>query len=241
MKPFRRLREKLAKTKYGRLFLEEYDFKTTVFALLSLAVNVGFAVMNGVSAVMYSSLWFGAFAAYYLMLVLFRGGVIFSDRLAKGRYAERETAYLRAQQKIRLGSGAFLVIVGIAMCTAVGVSVVLGRPTRSGQIMAIATAAYTFYNITMAIVNLVRARRHGNPVVQSLRNLNFANACMSMVSLTVILLDTFSEGEEESFLLTMKSCVGFAACAVVLAIAAYMIVTSVNCLKGGISDEGRRE
>ncbi|MDE5896311.1 MAG: hypothetical protein K2H43_00690, partial [Clostridia bacterium] len=232
MKLISKIKERVKQNKYGKRFLERYEFKTAVMAVLSLAVNVAFAVMNGVSGVLYSSIWFGALAAYYVALILFRGGVIFSDAKSRIRHADDEAGYRRAQTKIYLGSGAFLVIVGIAMCVAVTQTVLSKRPTQSGEIMAIATAAYAFFKITMAIINLVRAKSHGNPVVQSLRNINFSNACMSMVSLTVLLIETFDDGTETpSKMLAMKALAGFAACALTLGMATFMIVQACKKLK----------
>lgn len=239
MKLVDKVKERIKRNRFGKRFLEQYGFKTMVLALLSLVINLGFAIMNGVSGILYSSIWFGALSAYYIALIIFRGGVILSDRASRKRHADDDAGYLRAQLKIYLAGGAFLVIVGIAMGVAVTQMVLSKRPTQSGEIMAISTAAYAFYKITLAIINLVRAKSHGNPVVQSLRNINFSNACMSMVSLTVLLIETFGEGEAQSGMLAMKACVGFAACALTLAMATIMIVRASKRLNEEQNDEGR--
>ena len=88
-----------------------------------------------------------------------------------------------------------------------------------------------FYKLVAAIVNLVRAKKSGDYVVQSLRNLNFVDACMSMVSLTVLMLGVFDETGDESFLLPMKAGVGFAACFITLPIAVTMILKTSFALK----------
>ena len=50
---------------------------------------------------------------------------------------------------------------------------------------------------------------------------------MSMVSLTVLMIATFSEtAEHASRLLFLKADVGFAACAAIIALAAVMIITA---------------
>lgn len=90
--------------------------------------------------------------------------------------------------------------------------------------MAITNAAYTFYKMTMAIYNLIKARKFNDPTVQALRNINFADACMALVSLTVILLSTFGEPDADSGLIILKALVGFAACAVIIAMAIRMVV-----------------
>ncbi|MCM1546721.1 MAG: hypothetical protein NC033_06800 [Clostridiales bacterium] len=231
MKIFGKFKERIKRNRPDKTFSERYGFKTLVLAVVSLVISVAFAVFNGVIGVLERSVWYGALAAYYIMLILFRGGVIAALRACKKRYEGDGDKLALSQHKIHLASGAFLVITEVAMATAVAQMVMSAPPASSGEIMAIATAAYTFFKITTAIINLVKAKKYADPVSQSLRCLSFADACMSMVSLTVVLLTTFGGGDDDGFLLTMKACVGFAACAVVLALATVMIITSAKKLR----------
>ena len=222
--------ERLKNTKFGKTFLEEYDFKTLVLAILSLIMSIVFAVFNGVIGVLERSVWYGALAAYYVTLILFRSGVIVADRLCRRRSGN----LLTAQNRIYLASGAFLVITEIAMAAAVTQMIIFGTPIKRGEILAIATAVYAFTKITLAIYNLVKAKKYADPVSRSLRCLNFADACMSMVSLTVVLLTTFgNEQEEGTMMIYLKAVSGFLACALVLALASYMIITAAKKSKGG--------
>lgn len=212
------------------MFLEQYGFKTFVVALLSLIVSVAFALFNGVIGILEKSAWYGTLAAYYITLIIFRSGVIVVDRVCKNRNYGGDRL-LHAQNKIHLASGAFLVVTEIAMAAAITQMVIFPTPVNRGEILAIATAAYAFTKITMAIYNLFKAKKFADPVSQSLRCLSFADACMSMVSLTVVLLVTFTEEPDENFMIPMKAGVGFAACAIVLALATYMIITSAKKLR----------
>lgn len=219
-----KITEKLKANKFTANVLENYDFKTTVFALLSFAITVAFAVMNLVSAIRYRLIWYGAIAAYYFVLILFRGGVLLaSDKCAK-KFAGNTEKYEKCKWQIYLASGVFLILLEFAMVAAVTQMILSERPTQSGEIMAITNAAYTFYKITMSIFNLVKARKFSNPVTQSLRNLNFADACKSIVSLTVLLISTFGTAESEATMLAMKGIVGFVACAIIIAMALFMII-----------------
>lgn len=225
--------DRIKNTKFGKMFLEQYDFKTLVLAVLSLIISIVFAVFNGVIGILEKSVWYGALAAYYITLIFFRSGVIVSDRVC----AKRARGTLTAQTKIYLASGVFLVVTEVAMAAAVTQMIIYGTPENRGEIMAIATAAYAFTKITLAIYNLVKAKKYADPVSGSLRCLNFADACMSMVSLTVVLLTTFGrEQEEGQMMIYIKALAGFAACAAVLALATYMIITSVKKLKSIKSD-----
>lgn len=223
MKFTEKLKSRISRHPLGKAFLQQYSFKTLVLGVASLILSIVFAVINGVIGVLEKSVWYGALAAYYITLIIFRGGVMTADRVCKLKSSD----YAKAQNNIFLASGAFLVIIEIAMAAAVTQMVIYGTPTARGEIMAIANAAYAFTKISFAVYNLVKAKKYADPVSRSLRCLNFADACMSMVSLTVVLLTTFST-EESDMDIYMKASVGFAACAIVLALATYMIITSVK-------------
>lgn len=226
-----RIRERLLKNRRIASIMQNYDNKTLFFAVTSLVLNVAFAVMNGVSAVVYSSLWYGTLAGYYTVLILFRIGVIVARLICDSKCGDDQSRE-RAGVKIYLASGAFLVVLDIAMATAISMMVIFPKPAPAGEIMAISAAAFTFYSMTMSIVNLVKARRFNDYVTQALRNLNLATACMSMLSLTVSLIATFG-GEGDASMIALKPIVGLAACVITLALATFMIVKASKVLNKG--------
>lgn len=209
-------------------FPQDYDKKTALFALLGLLVNVAFALFNAVMAALWSSAWYASLAGYYTALILLRGGVVLTQHKLHARCGGDAHAFLLSQWKVFIGCGALLLVFELAMCGAVTAFIVGGRSAQSGEIgeiYAIATAAYTFYKAVGAIVQLVRSRQRGNPVTQALRAVGIADACTSMVSLTVLMLATFG-GDG---MMSVKACVGFGAVAVTAAMAVYMIVR--GCLR----------
>lgn len=231
MRPIKVIKEKVQSTRYGKMFTERYDFKTTVLSVLSLIINTGFAVTNLVSAIIYDSVLYAALSGYYFSLITFRAIVITVSVKCRKKFRDNETLLNSAENKIQLYGGAFLVITMLCMSAVIAYVTVSPRTARGGKIFTIATAAYAFYKITMSIINLLRARRFGNPVIQSLRNLNFADACMTMVSLTALMLATFQKDNNDRFVTVMIPCVGFAACALTLTLAIYMIINSLRKLK----------
>ena len=57
-----------------------------------------------------------------------------------------------------------------------------------------AVALYTFYTTIMAVVNLVRDRKSGSPVMAAARGVNLAAALVSMLSLETAMLTQFNMG-----------------------------------------------
>lgn len=226
-----KIREKLLKNKRIASVMQNYDNKTLFFAAVSLVMNLAFAVMNGVSAVKYSSLWYGTLAGYYTVLILFRIGVILAKLICDNKI-DGGLSREKAGVKIYLASGAFLVILDVAMATAISMMIIFPKPAPSGEIMAISTAAFTFYSMTMSIVNLVKAKRFNDYVTQALRNLNLATSCMSMLSLTVSLIATFGSSDDKS-MSALKPIVGLAVCVITLGLATFMIIKACKVLKKG--------
>ena len=222
----RKIAKKIKTNRFAANVLGNYDLKTTVFALSSFVITVAFAVVNLVNAIFYTHVWYGALAAYYFVLILFRGGVLFADKKCSERFGDGEKSADISRWRINMASGAFLIVVVSVMMGVITQMMLSERPFQSGEITAIITATYTFYKITMAVYNLIKARKISNPVTQSLRNLNFADACMSVVSLTVLLISTFGNENTSVGVHYMKYAVGFFVCAVIIAMATFMIISA---------------
>lgn len=226
-----KIEEKLKKHAFTANIMENYNYKTAVFSLISFGTTIALAVMNLVSLIRYRMLWYGVIAGYYFVLVLFRGGVLLANQKCAKKFENNEKAYEKSKWQIYLASGAFLILLEVAMVAAISEMMISGRPTESGMIMAISNAAYTFYKVGMVIHNLVKARKSSNPVTQSLRNLNFADVCMSIVSLTVLMISTFDGENPTEAMLQVKSAVGLAVCAIIIGLATFMIIRASRQLK----------
>lgn len=229
--------ESLKKNAILSNLMEDYTYKTAIFSIISVIITIAFASTNLVGAIRYKRIWYGAIAIYYFLLLLFRGGILLANRLCYKRQSGLD--YERSKLKIYMSGGILLLIIEFAMASLITNLMLSENPSQKGEIMTIATAAYTFYKMTMAIINLVKARKTNNPITQALRNINLADACMSLVSLTVLMLSTFGGGSE---LIYIKAGVGFAVCALIIVLSVIMIsraVKGLKELKGAEENEGR--
>ncbi len=217
----RRITEMLLKNRFTANMLENYGYKTFVFSFFSALTTLFFAIINLISAIKYRLIWYSAISAYYFILMIFRGGILLSDTRNKRNYGSNSEEYKNKKWNIYLSGGIILLFLEIAMMVAVTEMMLSRRPMYTGEIMAIANATYTFYKVGMAIYHIVKARQFNDPISQSLRNVNFADACMSMVSLTVLMLSTFGENES---LIYIKASVAFFVCALIIVLAVMMII-----------------
>lgn len=118
----------------------------------------------------------------------------------------------------------------IALAAAITVMMLTQKPTVTGEIMAISSAAYTTYKVVMAIRNLIKAKSMQDPVVQTIRDIGLIDAFASVFSLEVTLITTFSEEGTLTDMRMLMAISGFAVCAFTIGLGAYMIIKSAKKL-----------
>ena len=96
--------------------------------------------------------------------------------------------------------------------------------------MAITSAAYTFYKIIFAIVNVFKVRRMQDPMLQCFRNINLTDAAVSLLTLQVTLVAVFSDERTETMNI-LNAVTGFIVCALTVVMGILMIVRSTIRLK----------
>ena len=89
------------------------------------------------------------------------------------------------------------------------------------------SAMYTFYSMILSVINLVRFRRVGSPILSAAKVLNLISAMMSVLGLQTAMIAQFSYGNEH-FRRTMNAVTGGAVYGSVIAIAIFMLLHSRN-------------
>ena len=190
----KKVEPKVLSTETGRALFGTYGASNVFWSLVALLINIGYAVLNIVLAVLLNSLWYGLIAIFYAVLMGARIIIIFLARHIARKYWMNKTELLYAELKVSIGSGGLIFLMDLSMAFAVTFMITNTPPNSSGKIAAIGLAAYTFYKIILAIINLVRSKKNGDPIVTALRNISMADACMSMVNTTITLDMTFGSG-----------------------------------------------
>ena len=222
----------------NRLY-EHYGFRTVVFALVSLAISAANAVFNGVIGIIYISVWYLALGAYYLLLALMRGGVLFHHKNKK-KYAERESdaqVEIRALKTYRR-CGVLLILLPLALSFAIMETVASGKAFVHSGMMIYVSAIYTVYKVASSIKNFFKAKNGGDMTIRAIRNVNLADALVSLFALQTAMFHEFSS--EEQSLGVQNAIVGAVVCALTAAIGIYMIVygfLKIKNIKEEINDE----
>lgn len=214
-------------------FWSDYAFRTRVFAILAAIINLINVGANIAAAVAYASMWYGSMAIYYFALGALRTGMLTANSQIGRRFEEKRQG--KAKLKMYLACGISLVVFEAALIYAVA-EMVTEKITSTGEIMAIAIAAYTFYKVIVAIVNVKKTGKLRDPALQCLRNINLMDALVSVMSLQVTMIAVFGTSGE---LTTLTHVMGIVITVLTMAIAVIMIIQAAKRLKENSYEEGR--
>ena len=182
--------------------------KTTKTALLSLLSNIAFAGYHLIFGVVTASWWLFTVGVYYTVLSIMRFVVI---RVKKN------------EQRLAKIAGGMLMALSVPLVGTVILSVVRDRGHKLHMIIMIAMAAYAFTRITLAIINLAKARKSPSTKLITLRNISFASACVSIFALQRSMLVSF-EGMTETEIRIMNAATGSAICILVFLLGLSLLI-----------------
>lgn len=178
----RRWHSRALENRHVKRYRTDLDFRLRLRLTVSFGVMC-YSVYKAALGLLLGSVWFGAMAAYYLVLsearfLLLRGG----------------TGSLLAGYKKRRFCGWLLAVMTVPIAVTGAVSVYTGGATEYPGHLIFAAAAYTFYSLTMATVNICRFRSAGSPVYSAANALALMTALVSMFFLQGAMFLAFGDG-----------------------------------------------
>lgn len=216
--------KKLRSHPLGDRILDDDIFRSELTLCGGLFANLLYVALNVFSGIRYRSAWFITLAFYYLLLSIMRAMLVrYVHRKPLGVDIPAELRYYRA-------CGAILVLMNQALIGIVVYMVYLNRGFSYPGLLIYAMATYTFYITISAIVNVIKYRKRGSPILSSAKAISLTAALVSMLSLETAMLARFGGGQPR-FRQIMTGVSGAAVCVIVLSIAVYMIANSTKQLK----------
>ncbi len=202
-------------------FLTHYGARTFAIASFTLALNIAYAAFCAIIAILSQKPWYGVLAAYYILLTFMRGGIVFyHGRMRKnseGDFDERQ----RLDWKKYKTTGALLMLLPLSLSFAIVQMVKDTGGYKYGSIMIYAVAAYTFWKVTMSVINIFKAKKSSDFIVMAVRNIGLADALVSLLSLQNALIRAFGNPKEAAF---ANAATGAAVCAATFSIGLLMII-----------------
>ena len=216
---FRKAKANMIHRLTGTVFNEKYigdlAFRGSVSIYQGMMVNFLYVVFRIFVGIRYASVWFLTIAIYYLLLGIMRLSLILSYRkrnLKSELRCYRRTAWLLFLLNIPMGGMIVLMVLTDSGYSYPGYVIYL-------------SALYTFYTIILAIVNLVKFRKLGSPILSAAKVLDFVAALMSLLGLQTAMISQFST-EGEDFRRRMNAITGGGVWFSVILIAVYMLLRS---------------
>lgn len=214
----KKVKELIYKNGFTEKYVTNFGFRAFVGAVISLAFNIGFSVFNGVLGIMSHSVWYGSLSLYYILLSLIYGSIVLN-----GRETNLEKSY-----KIYRRCGILLTLLNSALSIAIGQMIFEGQGFQYGGLMIYVCAAYAFYKITMAIIQLFALKKQKSPITHATVFINFTGGMVSILALQTALLSTFGNGTDNSLFNTLT---GSFVSLTTLTICIYMIINGTKKLK----------
>ncbi|MBP3345211.1 MAG: hypothetical protein J6K97_03300 [Clostridia bacterium] len=222
--------KQLKKHKFTNSMLESYGYRTITFGIFSFTVNISFVIFQGVFAIMTGSIWYITITCYYLVLTLIKGLVLYSKWKNKDN--------IQKQAKTYMWCGIAFLILTFAFSGMILLIYKSNMYFEYAGLMIYVVAVYTFYKLTLAIVNIFKAKKQDDFYVKSIRNINLASALVSVVVLQVALFQSFSPA---SNLGVANALTGGGVSLVILAYAIIMITKANKILKQEKNDDGKQK
>lgn len=140
----------IRKSKIGERFLSDVHFQNKILLIGGLIINLIYIIIKLLSGIIYRSAWFVALAVYYILLAVMR------FLLVRRMNARDE---LLEWRRYRL-CGIMLFLMNQALADIVAFVVQQNKGFDYPGFLIYAMAAYAFYAIITAGVNLFKAHRH---------------------------------------------------------------------------------
>lgn len=168
-------------------------------AIVSLIFNIIFAAYHIVFGMIDHSFWLFTVGIYYAVLSIAR--FVLLQLKDNNNFVTKFT-------------GVMLMLLSFSLVGTVILAVVRDRGVVMNEIVMIAMAAYYFTKITLAIINLVKARKSTSAKLVTLRNISLSAACVSIFALQRSMLVSFGDMSETDICI-FNAVIGAAVCVIV--------------------------
>ena len=204
----------------GRLIVE-HTFRTQIALYSGFLINVVYVIWKLSFGIYYNSTWFISLALYYFVLAWMRLSLI-------RPFSEKGETRKKAELKRYRFCGASLLVINIALTGIVVLAVKKENGFTYPGYMIYVMAMYAFYSVITAVINLVKYRKYGSPVLSAAKVISLTTAMVSMFSLESAMLAQFADASQTAFKKIMTECTGGVICVIVIGMAVYMIFRSTK-------------
>lgn len=190
---------------------EEVSFSLGLY--MEQLLNFGYGIFKLISGAIHASAWIGADGLYNFVQSLIQLYQILR---------RKKVTTMKDQWKSYRQCGYMMIVLHLTMTGLVFQMIHMGEHEEYPGYMIFATAAFTFYKLINAFVDVAKDRKNKHPVDSAVRLLDLSQALYNLFVLQVALLWEFGAGDR-AFHLLMNSLTGGAVCLLVCGMGIYML------------------
>ncbi|MBR0446249.1 MAG: hypothetical protein IIX23_03025 [Oscillospiraceae bacterium] len=184
-KQYRAIRDGIYNNPLGNRFMTDRVFRIKLSLSASLAVSMLYAIVHIGSWYLLRSWWFIVLSAYYAIMAVMRFLLVRYVRIQK-----IGTSILGEWKRSRI-CACILLLINLSLSGAVLMILYRDMGYDYPGIMIYVMALYTFYAFIHAIVDIVRYRKLGSPVMSTAKIVSLSGALVSMLNLETAMFAQF--------------------------------------------------
>lgn len=216
----KKIKVMLYANRYSNMYLTDKELRVRISLYGGFAVNNIYAVYNFCSGLFFGSVWLVAIGVYYIILSVMRLGLVRKDRHRAEYNRKAEERLDGIISYIKCGKLMFLLNVAV---TGFVVQMIWQNKSYSYPgFLIYASAAYAFFCLTTAIINMAKYRSLEKPVLSAAKMLSFSCALISLLSMQTAMLTQFGE-RKAFFARLMNGLTGGTVCFLIFGMAVYMV------------------
>ena len=184
-KQYTQVKERIRATALGNRYLTDRAFRAKLSLHLSLAISLLYVLINLLSWYWSRSWWFVVLAVYYVIMAVMRFLLV--------RYVRVNEIGLRLLHEWRRSRTCayFLLLINLSLSGAVLMILFQHRGYDYPGMLIYVMALYTFYSTIHAIVDIVKYRKLGSPIMTTAKIVSLSAALVSVLNLETAMFAQF--------------------------------------------------
>lgn len=219
------LTKKIESHPLGGRFLKDVVFRTKISLYQGMFINFAYVAINLFWGISYRSTWFVSLSVYFVLLAAMR--FLLLSPVNKNIIGQDMVSEFRRYRSCAV----LLLLMSQALA---GIVIFMVRQNRGYDypgLQIYVMAVYAFYAVISAVVNLVRFRKHGSPVMSAAKVISLTAALVSMLSLETAMLAQFGADESVEYRKFMTGMTGAGVCAATISMAIFMLIRASKQLE----------
>ena len=222
---YRTIRRKIYENPFGNRYMTDRVFRTKVSLYISFGVNILYVALQGLQWHLFHSWWFVVLSAYYAILSVMRFLLL--------RYVRMNaigSSILLEWKRSRV-CAYILMLVNLCLSGAVLMILFENKGYNYPGILIYVMALYTFYSTINAIVQIIKYRKLGSPIMSTAKIIALSAALVSMLNLETAMFSQFGADMAVESQRLMIILTGAGISIAVNAMSAVLIIKSTHTIK----------